>query len=194
MLTISIHEYGDVLPRHGRARRSAGVRGARAARSTCRCRPAPATTGGSTRSAPSCRAPSRAFDPDVLVTQLGCDTHHTDPLAHLELTTAAYREAARDLHALAHDVAGGRWVATGGGGYQWARVVPRAWTLCVRRDGRRRRRSARRAARRRGSGRAQASLGRSGARPRSASPRSVPRGPTTRRVRVGEAVSGILGG
>ena len=24
---------------------------------------------------------------------------------------------------------GGRWVATGGGGYQWARVVPRAWTL-----------------------------------------------------------------
>ncbi|HEV8421032.1 MAG TPA: acetoin utilization protein AcuC, partial [Actinomycetota bacterium] len=25
--------------------------------------------------------------------------------------------------------AGGRWVATGGGGYQWARVVPRAWTI-----------------------------------------------------------------
>ncbi|MGH2641284.1 MAG: acetoin utilization protein AcuC, partial [Actinomycetota bacterium] len=22
-----------------------------------------------------------------------------------------------------------RWIATGGGGYQWARVVPRAWTL-----------------------------------------------------------------
>jgi acetoin utilization protein AcuC len=33
------------------------------------------------------------------------------------------------LHGLAHDVAGGRWVATGGGGYQWARVVPRAWTI-----------------------------------------------------------------
>ena len=26
-------------------------------------------------------------------------------------------------------MAGGRWVATGGGGYQWARVVPRAWTI-----------------------------------------------------------------
>src|SRR5262249_26097126 len=25
--------------------------------------------------------------------------------------------------------AGGKWVATGGGGYQWARVVPRAWTI-----------------------------------------------------------------
>jgi acetoin utilization protein AcuC len=67
--------------------------------------------------------------PDVLVTQLGCDTHHTDPLASLNLTTAAYRETAALLHRLAHDAAGGRWIATGGGGYQWATVVPRAWTL-----------------------------------------------------------------
>ncbi len=36
----------------------------------------------------------RAFEPDVLVTQLGCDTHHTDPLANMALTTAAYRQAA----------------------------------------------------------------------------------------------------
>jgi acetoin utilization protein AcuC len=71
----------------------------------------------------------KAFGPDVLVTQLGCDTHHSDPLAHLSLSTRAYREAATILHQLAHDVAGGRWMATGGGGYQWARVVPRAWTL-----------------------------------------------------------------
>jgi acetoin utilization protein AcuC len=71
----------------------------------------------------------RRFRPDVLVTQLGCDTHHTDPLAHLNLSTRAYREAAVGLHELAHDAAGGRWVATGGGGYQWARVVPRAWTI-----------------------------------------------------------------
>jgi acetoin utilization protein AcuC len=68
------------------------------------------------------------FAPDVLVTQLGCDTHHTDPLAHLRLTTDAYRQAAALLHGLAHGAAGGQWVATGGGGYQWARVVPRAWT------------------------------------------------------------------
>ncbi len=70
-----------------------------------------------------------AFAPEVVVTQLGCDTHHRDPLANLSLTTAAYRETARTLHELAHRVAGGRWVATGGGGYQWATVVPRAWTL-----------------------------------------------------------------
>jgi acetoin utilization protein AcuC len=71
-----------------------------------------------------------AWKPDVLVTQLGCDTHTTDPLAWLDLTTAAYRRAAVVLHGLAHEAAGGRWVATGGGGYQWARVVPRAWTIC----------------------------------------------------------------
>jgi acetoin utilization protein AcuC len=70
-----------------------------------------------------------AWKPQVLVTQLGCDTHHTDPLANLLLTTEAYRETARTLHDLAHRAAGGRWLATGGGGYQWARVVPRAWTI-----------------------------------------------------------------
>ena len=70
-----------------------------------------------------------SWKPTVLVTQLGCDTHHSDPLALLDLTTNAYRRTARLLHDLAHDAAGGRWVATGGGGYQWARVVPRAWTV-----------------------------------------------------------------
>jgi acetoin utilization protein AcuC len=69
----------------------------------------------------------RAFQPEVLVTQLGCDTHYTDPLAHLGLTVNAYRQLAGRLHDLAHTVAGGRWLATGGGGYQWAAVVPRAW-------------------------------------------------------------------
>lgn len=69
------------------------------------------------------------FRPDVLVTQLGCDTHCLDPLAGLMLTTAAYRRAAAVLHQLAHGYAGGRWVALGGGGYQWAEVVPRAWTI-----------------------------------------------------------------
>lgn len=71
----------------------------------------------------------RSFGPEVLVTQLGCDTHVSDPLAHLGLTTDTYRTAAALLHELAHESASGRWVATGGGGYQWARVVPRAWTI-----------------------------------------------------------------
>jgi acetoin utilization protein AcuC len=70
-----------------------------------------------------------AWRPEFLVTQLGCDTHHTDPLANLMLTTGAYRTTAALLHELAHRASGGRWIATGGGGYQWARVVPRAWTI-----------------------------------------------------------------
>ena len=40
---------------------------------------------------------------------------------------AAYRRLAGRLHDLAHTVTEGRWLATGGGGYQWAAVVPRAW-------------------------------------------------------------------
>jgi acetoin utilization protein AcuC len=71
----------------------------------------------------------RAFKPDVLVTQLGCDTHATDPLAHLALTLDDMAAIYTRLHTLAHEAAEGRWVATGGGGYQLVSVVPRAWTL-----------------------------------------------------------------
>jgi acetoin utilization protein AcuC len=70
----------------------------------------------------------RAFAPDVLVTQCGCDTHHEDPLANLELTVDGQRQAITELHALAHEVAGGKWVAFGGGGYGVIRCVPRIWT------------------------------------------------------------------
>jgi acetoin utilization protein AcuC len=70
----------------------------------------------------------RAHRPDVLVTQHGADTHVDDPLAHLTLTVDGQRTAYAALHALAHEVAGGRWLATGGGGYALVDVVPRAWT------------------------------------------------------------------
>ncbi len=43
----------------------------------------------------------RAFGPDVLVTQCGCDTHHDDPLANLELSVDGQRTAIGELHALA---------------------------------------------------------------------------------------------
>jgi acetoin utilization protein AcuC len=70
----------------------------------------------------------RAFAPDVLVTQCGCDTHHEDPLANLELTIDGQRSAIGELHRLAHEVTGGKWVAFGGGGYGLIRCVPRTWT------------------------------------------------------------------
>jgi acetoin utilization protein AcuC len=70
----------------------------------------------------------RAFRPDVLVTQHGCDCHALDPLAHLAVSVDAQRTAITALHDLAHEVCGGRWVATGGGGYEVVEVVPRVWT------------------------------------------------------------------
>ena len=70
----------------------------------------------------------RAFRPDVLVTQHGCDTHAEDPLAHFAVTVDAQRAAAESLHRLAHEVCEGRWVALGGGGYEVVDVVPRTWT------------------------------------------------------------------
>jgi acetoin utilization protein AcuC len=70
----------------------------------------------------------RAFAPDVLVTQCGCDTHHEDPLANLELTIDGQRTAIAELHRLAHEITGGKWLAFGGGGYGLVRCVPRTWT------------------------------------------------------------------
>jgi acetoin utilization protein AcuC len=70
----------------------------------------------------------REFGPDVLVTQHGCDSHIEDPLAHLMLTVDGQRASYLALHDLAHELCGGRWVATGGGGYAVVEVVPRAWS------------------------------------------------------------------
>jgi acetoin utilization protein AcuC len=70
----------------------------------------------------------RAFAPQVLVTQCGCDAHHEDPLADLALTIDGQRASYRAVHELAHELCDGRWIALGGGGYGLVRCVPRAWT------------------------------------------------------------------
>jgi len=70
----------------------------------------------------------RQFGPQVLVSQHGADTHRLDPLANLELSIDAQRVAHAAIHALAHEAAGGRWLLTGGGGYELVQVVPRTWT------------------------------------------------------------------
>jgi acetoin utilization protein AcuC len=70
----------------------------------------------------------RAFRPQILVSQHGCDTHWLDPLANLRLSIDAQRVAHATIHKLAHEVADGRWLLTGGGGYELLQVVPRTWT------------------------------------------------------------------
>ena len=65
----------------------------------------------------------RAFAPDVLVTQLGIDSYHNDPLTHLQITTRGYVEAVTEFSRM-----GIPWLALGGGGYD-VMAVARAWTL-----------------------------------------------------------------
>ena len=69
------------------------------------------------------------FKPSFIVSQHGCDTHVLDPLAHLRVTTASYQRACALIDQLAHEHAEGRWFATGGGGYDVYRVVPRSWAM-----------------------------------------------------------------
>jgi acetoin utilization protein AcuC len=64
-----------------------------------------------------------AFNPDVIVTQIGADTFRTDPLARLEITTHSYSYIMRKLRALKIP-----WVALGGGGYDLMNIA-RAWTI-----------------------------------------------------------------
>jgi acetoin utilization protein AcuC len=70
----------------------------------------------------------REFGPEVLVTQHGCDSHRDDPLADLMLSVDGQRASYLALHDLAHELCGGRWISTGGGGYALVDVVPRAWS------------------------------------------------------------------
>jgi acetoin utilization protein AcuC len=63
-----------------------------------------------------------AFDPDMLVTQLGVDTLITDPLAALNLTTNGFFKLIQEIKSW-----GVKWVALGGGGYNVMNVA-RAWT------------------------------------------------------------------
>jgi acetoin utilization protein AcuC len=68
------------------------------------------------------------FQPQILVTQCGVDSHDEDPLADLALSVDGHRAIYGTLRELADRFAGGKWLAVGGGGYQLIRVVPRSWT------------------------------------------------------------------
>ncbi len=127
VLTVSVHESGRTLfPGSGHAYETGG----RHAEGSVVNLPLPAGTSdaGWLRAIDAVVPPVlHAFGPDVLVTQHGCDTHRMDPLSNLRVTVDAQRLVAQRLHDLAHEVAHGRWVALGGGGYAVVDVVPRAW-------------------------------------------------------------------
>jgi acetoin utilization protein AcuC len=131
VLTISVHESGRVLfPGTGFAD---DVGGPHAPGAAVNVALPPGTGDAAWLRAVHAVVPAlvTSFEPDVLVTQHGCDSHFLDPLAHLAVSVDAQRAVQVSLHELAHGVADGRWVALGGGGYEIVDVVPRSWSHLV---------------------------------------------------------------
>jgi acetoin utilization protein AcuC len=126
VLTISLHEHpATIWPGTGLPSETGGP-GAEGS-SVNVALPAGTTDAGWLRAFHAVVPPLlRAFRPQILVSQHGCDTHWLDPLGGLQLSIDAQRAAHAAIHDLAHQVADGRWLLTGGGGYE-LQVVPRTW-------------------------------------------------------------------
>jgi acetoin utilization protein AcuC len=69
-----------------------------------------------------------AFQPDLLVTQLGVDAHFLDPLAQLSYSTVGYEHVLRNLKKMSEKTCDIGWLAVGGGGYHPVNVA-RLWSL-----------------------------------------------------------------
>lgn len=126
VLTCSVHETGRYLfPGSGGVRE----RGAGDGEGTALNVPLPPFAGD----APYLRAVEevigpavRRFNPDVVVSMMGVDPHHTDPMAHLQVTTAAFPRLYRALSDIVFDAAQGRWLVLTGGGYN-IDLLARLW-------------------------------------------------------------------
>ena len=64
-----------------------------------------------------------SYTPDLVIAELGADTHVSDPLTHLSMTNYGYCDAVRTLKKCAP-----RLLALGGGGYDVYKTA-RSWTL-----------------------------------------------------------------
>jgi acetoin utilization protein AcuC len=123
VLTISLHESGHYLfPGTG----FTDEQGAGAGQGTCVNIPLPpyTTDGLYVKAFKEVVVPVvERYRPDIIVTQLGVDTHYLDPLTHLRLSTWGYQVVVGMMKGLAP-----LWLTLGGGGYDIS-VVPRAWSL-----------------------------------------------------------------
>lgn len=61
------------------------------------------------------------FKPDILVTQLGIDSHFRDPITHLALTVQGFRDVVKEFSKVS-----AKWMGLGGGGYD-LQAVARGW-------------------------------------------------------------------
>ncbi|MFN8108720.1 MAG: acetoin utilization protein AcuC [Thermoleophilia bacterium] len=128
VLTCSVHESGRYLyPGTGHL----GERGVGAAEGTSVNVPLPPFAGDASYlgAVDHVIGPAvRRFAPEVVVMMTGVDPHHADPMAHLQVTTAAFPELYARLRGIADDAAGGRWLTVTGGGYN-IDLLPRLWAL-----------------------------------------------------------------
>jgi acetoin utilization protein AcuC len=65
----------------------------------------------------------KAFNPSLIIAELGADTHVSDPLAHLSMTNNGFCEAVKMIKNLSP-----RILAVGGGGYDLYKTA-RSWSL-----------------------------------------------------------------
>ncbi len=70
------------------------------------------------------------FKPNFFLLQCGADSLAGDPIAHLRYSAAAHGHAARRMCVLADEYAGGRLMATGGGGYN-RKNIGLAWSAVL---------------------------------------------------------------
>lgn len=131
VLTVSVHESGRTLfPGTGFPQDMGGPRAQGTAVNVSL--PARTTTARWARAVDAVvPAVLRAFEPEVVVSQHGCDAHTVDPLTNLRVSVDGMRWADELVHSLAHELCAGRWLALGGGGYAVVDVVPRAWAHLV---------------------------------------------------------------
>ena len=64
-----------------------------------------------------------SFKPDIVVANIGCDTHRDDPLAHLSLTSNGYKKVISIINDLSPKI-----LALGSGGYNLFKTAA-LWTL-----------------------------------------------------------------
>ncbi|MDJ0311799.1 acetoin utilization protein AcuC [Arthrobacter sp. H35-D1] len=128
VLTISLHESGMTLfPGTGFANDMGGPLAQGAAVNVAL--PSGTSDAGWLRAFHAVVPPLvKAFEPEVIFSQHGCDSHRDDALTHLNTSVDGQREAALTIAALAEQVCDGRWISTGGGGYNIVSVVPRVWS------------------------------------------------------------------
>ncbi len=73
----------------------------------------------------------RSFEPEIIILQAGADSIDGDPITHMRFSPKAHGHAAKQLCKLAEEFCNGRFIATGGGGYN-RRNIALGWCAVLK--------------------------------------------------------------